>query len=185
MEKREILGFENYKIDQNGNVYNDRSVKLTIYVAKASGRLRVGLSKNGKPQAKEIHRLLAIAFIPNPESKKCVDHIDGNHLNNSLDNLRWVSHSENTFNGPKKNGKVIGVNKSMAHGYERWKAYIFKDGKPYTKSYPFTDEGYNMAVEWRRSKELELYGFSPENNNIIENNDVIIKSGHVGIIIGE
>ncbi len=42
-----------------------------------------------------IHRLVAECFIPNPLNKRCVNHIDGNKLNNDLSNLEWVTHSEN------------------------------------------------------------------------------------------
>ncbi|HEU0125887.1 MAG TPA: NUMOD4 domain-containing protein, partial [Flavobacterium sp.] len=42
-----------------------------------------------------LHRALAEAFIPNPENKRCVNHKDGNKLNNSLDNLEWATHGEN------------------------------------------------------------------------------------------
>lgn len=45
-----------------------------------------------------VHRLLALAFIPNPENKPCIDHIDRDRTNNSLDNLRWVSYAENAEN---------------------------------------------------------------------------------------
>jgi hypothetical protein len=50
---------------------------------------------NGKVKQHYIHRLLAIAFIPNPLNKEQVNHKDGNKLNNSLSNLEWVTKSEN------------------------------------------------------------------------------------------
>jgi hypothetical protein len=56
------------------------------------------LSKNGKSKTLLIHRLIAIAFIPNPNNFPEIDHIDRNSLNNSLVNLRWVSKTQNGYN---------------------------------------------------------------------------------------
>jgi hypothetical protein len=55
----------------------------------------VRLNKNGVEYTKYIHRLLAETFLPNPLHKSFVNHINGNQLDNDLNNLEWVSHSEN------------------------------------------------------------------------------------------
>lgn len=55
----------------------------------------VNLYKNGKNKIKKIHRIVAENFIPNPENKPEVNHIDGNKQNNKVDNLEWVTKSEN------------------------------------------------------------------------------------------
>ena len=57
--------------------------------------MRVELWENGKGKKYLLHRLLAQAFIPNPEGKPCVNHKDGNKHNNALRNLEWVTRSEN------------------------------------------------------------------------------------------
>lgn len=56
---------------------------------------RITLSKNGKTKRKMIHYWIAITFIPNPDNKPCIDHIDDNPENNNVSNLRWVSYQEN------------------------------------------------------------------------------------------
>jgi hypothetical protein len=58
----------------------------------------VNVSKNGKAVPTLVHRLLALAFIPNPENKPQIDHIDANRSNNKLSNLRWCTGSENMRN---------------------------------------------------------------------------------------
>jgi hypothetical protein len=58
----------------------------------------VVLCKDGKTYPKLVHRLVALTFIPNPENKPVVDHIDTNPHNNRVDNLRWVTTQENCMN---------------------------------------------------------------------------------------
>lgn len=57
--------------------------------------LFVGLRKNNKRKNYRIHKLVANAFISNPLNKPCVNHIDGNKANNNINNLEWVTYSEN------------------------------------------------------------------------------------------
>ncbi len=59
------------------------------------------ISKNGFSEFVHTHRKLAIAFIPNPENKPCINHKDGNKLNNNLYNLEWVTYTENALHAYK------------------------------------------------------------------------------------
>ena len=65
---------------------------------QVKGYRRVALWDNKKYKRVFVHRLVAQAFIPNPENKPQIDHIDGNPLNNKVDNLRWATAKENMNN---------------------------------------------------------------------------------------
>ena len=64
-----------------------------------------------------LHRVIAMTFIPNPESKPCVDHIDGNRTNNSVDNLRWVTVAENNRNPITNKRQSIAASGSNSYLY--------------------------------------------------------------------
>lgn len=88
-----------YEVSTSGQV---RSVKTKKVMAPWESRrrggvtdLRVTLSSGGKKKGLRIHRLMAKAFLPNPENLPEVDHIDGNPHNNNLSNLEWVTTKEN------------------------------------------------------------------------------------------
>jgi len=92
----------------------------------SKGYYRVVL--NGKKYY--LHRLLAEAFIPNPENKPEVDHIDGNKQNNCLSNLRWCTHAENMRNRKKHRNNTSGYTGVTFHKAKgKWQAYISIDGK--------------------------------------------------------
>ena len=94
---KEIGGFPGYCVDNTGNVF---SVKIDVMLKpwKINGYNAVGLYRSGKRYVFLVHRLVAAAFIPNPDNKPCVDHIDGDRTNNHADNLRWVTYLENNNN---------------------------------------------------------------------------------------
>ena len=76
------------------------------------GYLRVNLCKGGKKKLFQVHRLVALCFIPNPDSKPQINHRDGNKLNNHVSNLEWCTSSENIQHafdtGLKKSGEDHG-----------------------------------------------------------------------------
>lgn len=86
----------NYSINENGEVRNDKTNHIkSCFVNPKNNYLMVDLYENNQSKKVPIHRLLAEAFIPNPENKATVDHIDGNRQNNDISNLRWATYSEN------------------------------------------------------------------------------------------
>lgn len=93
-----VPGFEGfYEINPHGQVRslykNFKGRIISKHVCR--GYVTVKLTKEHKGSTRNIHRLLAEAFIPNPQNKPMVNHKDGNKLNYSLDNLEWVTRSEN------------------------------------------------------------------------------------------
>ena len=66
-----------------------------------NGYLQVGLWKNGESKKCLVHRLVAIAFVPNPEGKPEVNHIDENKENNRVENLEWKWHKDNCNHGTR------------------------------------------------------------------------------------
>lgn len=91
---RTIESHPNYQITSTGRVINSRNKEKVLDKSK-DGYLKVNLYHYGVGKSKRVHRLVAEAFIPNPENKPDVNHKDGNKHNNSVDNLEWMTRSEN------------------------------------------------------------------------------------------
>ena len=87
--------YDNYFIDIDGNVYNKHN-KILKPVDNGKGYLRVNLTLlDGTIICKAIHRLIAEAYIENPDNLPEVNHKDCNRKNNSIDNLEWCTHAYN------------------------------------------------------------------------------------------
>ena len=90
-----IDGFSNYTISRDGTVTNIKTQKPKKAWLGKVGYYYLDLYSNNKNTKIALHRLLALHFIPNPENKRTVNHIDGNKTNNTISNLEWATDSEN------------------------------------------------------------------------------------------
>lgn len=150
-----VVGFNNYEVSNVGNV---RSIER-VEDFRGGKRKRKGsiLSKrvilkyysvNLKEKSSGVksftalvHRLVAMAFIPNNENKPCVNHIDANSLNNNVDNLEWCTQKENIHHAMKFDNWTRGEN----HGMAKLKQDDIKFIRDQEKSFLWLAKKFNVS----------------------------------------
>lgn len=101
---KDVVGYEGlYQVSNMGrvkslNYWRTGQERLLRLIPSTSGYLKVKLHRDSKGKWYNVHKLVAQAFIPNPNSKPCIDHINTIRTDNRADNLRWVTCKENSNN---------------------------------------------------------------------------------------
>jgi hypothetical protein len=167
MEDWKRIGIESkrkyYEVSSRGRV---RSVwkesggqrMMAVSIVKPSGRQRVTIDRRSLVNTKQeyyVHRLIGMAFIPNPDNLPEIDHIDGNPTNNHVSNLRWADKKDQAANRKISTTNTSGVKGvSFLPKYSRWRVSWVDDGVLKTNSTFTTMEA---AVEFRQEIVKEVY----------------------------
>jgi len=130
---KKIDGFEEYEVSDWGRV---RRGERVLRGSDTKGYMRVCLCKDNTRTFKLIHRLVGLAFIPNPDNKPTINHIDHNRSNNHLENLEWATHTEQHIHSPCPIG-VSGHRNIYQQRSGCWQVKIQRDCIPvFVKTFP-------------------------------------------------
>lgn len=101
-----VKGFEGlYEVSNLGRVRNTKEYKI-LSIRNNLGYSAVRFNRVGKQYFKVVHRLVAEAFLPNPDGKRCVNHKNRIKTDNNIENLEWCTHRENTIHWLRKEDKL-------------------------------------------------------------------------------
>ena len=157
---RLIDGYDNYEISSHGRVRNNRTSRILKTRTDKDGYKIIDLTKDKQRKTNKIHRLIAFAFLEKTDEQTEVDHIDHSRSNNMVNNLRWVSRSENCRNKTRQHNNQSGT--SGVHfqkSINSWVASWYDDEKQKSKSFSINkygnDEAKQLAINYRRDRCLE------------------------------
>jgi len=135
---------KDYSINKHGIVFSLKKKKKQLAITNTpNGYCQVELCLNGIRKKHLLHRLVAINFIPNPNNKPQINHIDGNKKNNSIENLEWSTRSENQLHSIKLGLRnANGIKNSQSKLSEEDVIKIFND----KRIYKYISEQYNISI---------------------------------------
>jgi len=140
-----VTNSNRYTVDKSGNVYCNKNKKYLKSTINSQGYVTVSLFINNKWKCLYVHRLVAEAFIPNPENKLTVNHRNGIKTDNNLNNLEWNTYSENHKHAYRKLKRI--PSKAML-------GVLGKDNKLSKKVNQYTKEG-SFIKTWDCIRDVE------------------------------
>ena len=147
----EVIGYPNYLIYPDGKVWSKNVKRYLKEKINRHGYLHVELCKDGIHKTHRIHRLVAEHYIPNPDNKKCVDHINRDKKDNRIENLRWATHSENNQNtGVSKTNKLGIKNICYDKSRDRYQYQKTDMGNIHTKHFKTLEEAIAYKEDYER-----------------------------------
>ena len=160
---RDVVGYEGYyKVSNigrvksverkiwNGKGYKTEFSRILKQALNYKGYPIVYLSKESKQKTVSVHRLVALAFISNPQNKPQVNHIDGNKKNNNVSNLEWCSNQENQLHAV--------INKLNDHS-------TYKSGKAERPVYKIDTETNEIIAKYNSIAEAtDAIGYKSKSN---------------------
>lgn len=159
-----VVGFEGlYEVSNTGlirslNFYNYKEPRLLSLCLNSNGYLKVGLNKNNTTKQMLVHRIVAEAFIPNPDNLEMVNHKDENRANNNVENLEWCTRSYNQLYSLKLHPER---NKKFAENFKGLSSWTKKGiAHKNTKKVAIIDEQNNILRTFENAsvagKELDI-----------------------------
>jgi hypothetical protein len=126
---RSVENYDNYAVSSFGRVKNTKTGRILKAGLNRNGYFIVMLCENAIKKTYLVHRLVACAFIDNPDNKECVDHKNNDRTSNQLTNLRWATTNENQHNKKLSNNNTSGCKGvNFDKKAKKWRALIMIDG---------------------------------------------------------
>lgn len=157
-----------YAVSNMGRVKslaNDKSRKEKIL---RQGKLKTGylvvvLCNDGKVKNCKVHRLVANAFIPNPNGYRCVNHKDENPSNNQVDNLEWCTYKYNVNYGTAQQRRVENIDWKAKVANTDYKAISRKNAEKLSRQVYQYDKNGELVAIWESTAECGRQGYNQGN----------------------
>ena len=156
----EINNYPNYLIFDSGAILSLKRNKFMAETYDKDGYVKVNLCKNGVPKTHKVHRLVGEHYLSNIDNKPQIDHINRDKSDNRVENIRWVTSSENALNKPDYNQQKMRCNNSSGYKNISWDKSSWKYQKC-KRGVCATYKRFNTlqeALEYKKKYDIYLSG---------------------------